>query len=296
MKKYIILFLSMTFLACEEVVDIDVKDGVSQLVVDAWLTDELKEQSIKLTLSQSYFDNSNPKPALGATVIVYNQDSTAHVFSDKNNTGVYTYQPKNKEYLKLDQTTALYIKYNSEEYYSLSKLSRVPKIDSLAYEVFSLPIAPKDAPKDGFLAEFYAKDFPGEGDTYLVRSYRNDSLKFKPTQISLVYDAGFSPGSKTDGLLFILPIRQSINDGLYLDKDKVKVELFSIPKEAYYYLLQIRQESANGGIFATPLNNIPTNIVNLNSKSEKKALGAFFVSKVSVFETRVDKKLAKPKK
>ena len=95
--------------------------------------------------------------------------------------------------------------------------------------------------------------------------------------------------------MFILPIRQSISQGLFADKDKLKVELYSIPIEAYYYVLQLKQESQNGGIFATPLANIPTNILNLNQNSTKKALGAFIVSKVSSFETVIDKKLAKPK-
>jgi hypothetical protein len=297
MKKIFSLFaLSFVLFSCEEVVDIEVRDGVNQLVVDAWITDENKEQKVTLTISQPYFEQSASKPALGAEVIVYNQDSTAHVFKDDNNDGVYTYQPQQGKFLKDNEQVALYVKYEGEEYYSISKLKRVPKIDSVAYEVFSFPVTPPNGgPKDGFLAQFYANDPLGEGDTYLIRSYKNDTLRFKPTDISLAYDAGFSPGSKSDGLMFILPIRQSLNQTLFVDKDKLKVELFSIPSEAYYYLLQLRQESSNGGIFATPLSNIPTNILNLNSKSTKKALGAFFVSKVSTFETTIDKNKARPK-
>ncbi len=297
MKRILsILLISMALFSCEDVIDLEVRDGVNQLVVDAWLTDEDREQSVKLTISQPYFEESAPKPALGAEVIVYNQDSTAHIFTDPNNDGVYTYKPKPGKFLKENERVALAVKYENEQYYSLSQLKRVPKIDSVGYEVFSFPITPPDGgPKDGFLAQFYANDPVGEGDTYLMRSYKNDTLRFKPTDITLAYDAGFSPGSKSDGLMFILPIRQSLNQTLFLDKDKLKVELFSIPTEAYFYLLQLRQESSNGGIFATPLSNIPTNIINLNSKSTKKALGAFFVSKVSTFETVIDKSKARPK-
>jgi hypothetical protein len=295
-KTLLILFVSATLFSCEEVINLEVRDGVNQLVVDAWLTDEDKEQSVKLTISQPYFEKSAPKPALGAEVIVYNQDSTAHVFTDPNSDGVYTYKPKPGKFLKENEQLALSIKYENEQYYSLSQLKRVPKIDSVGYEAFSFPITPPSGgPKDGFLAQFYANDPVGEGDTYLMRSYKNDTLRFKPSDITLAYDAGFSPGSKSDGLMFILPIRQSLNQTLFLDKDKLKVELFSIPTEAYFYLLQLRQESSNGGIFATPLSNIPTNISNLNSKSTKKALGAFFVSKVSTYETVIDKNKAKPK-
>ncbi|HLO45570.1 MAG TPA: DUF4249 domain-containing protein [Leadbetterella sp.] len=297
MKKiFLIIPICIGLFSCEEVIDLDVRDGVNQLVVDAWLTNEDKEQKITLSISQPYFEETAPKPALGAEVVVYNQDSTAHVFTDIDKDGVYTYKPQPGKFLKENEQVALYIKYENEEYYSLSKLKRVPKIDSVAYEVFSFPITPPGGgPKDGFLAQFYANDPVGEGDTYLVRSYKNDTLRFKPADITLAYDAGFSAGSKSDGLMFILPIRQALNQTLFLDKDKLKVELFSIPTEAYFYLLQLRQESSNGGIFATPLSNIPTNIFNLDSKSSKKALGAFFVSKVSTFETVIDKNKAKPK-
>jgi hypothetical protein len=302
-KKILLPILSLAltplFFSCEDVIDLSVKDGVEQLVVDAWLTDENSVQTIKLTLSQPYFDNSAVKPALGATVIVFEEDSTAHTFVDKNNDGNYSFTPLKGSFLKLGKRHALYIKYKNEEYYSISTLPRVPKIDSLTYEEFRLPIAPENGkPRDGFLAQFYAKDPIGEGDTYWVKSKKNGKERNLPSQISIAYDAGFSPGSKSDGLLFILPVRQSINGGfddIFYDKDTVSVELRSISNEAFYFLLQVRQESSNGGIFGTPPANIPTNIFTLNSSSKNKALGFFAVSSVSKFETIVDKNKAKPK-
>lgn len=289
---------SLPFLsACEDVIDLDVKDGVEQLVVDAWLTDEDTTQTIKLSLSQPYFDNSGIKPALGATVIVFEEDSTAHTFVDLKNDGNYSYSSKTGTFLKQNKRHALYVKYKNDEFYSISQLKRVPKIDSLTYEEFTFPIAPEDgSPKDGFLAQFYAKDFEGEGDTYWIRSSKNSKLRNLPSQISLAYDAGFSPGSKADGLLFISPVRQSINDGLFYDKDTVAVELRSVSNEAFYFLLQVRQESANGGIFGTPPANIPTNIINLKGGNSSQALGFFAVSAVSRFNSVIDKSKAKPKK
>ena len=299
--KKLIVFIWVGFLfllsSCEDVVKIEVKDGKQQLVVDAWLTNEAKEQKILLTYSQPYFDDTDLMPALGAEVTVILDNSRTLKFSDENSDGVYTFTPQDGDYMGDAKQVRLLVKLGDEQYQSFSALKRVPTIDSVAYEEFSFPVEIPDAgPKDGFLAEFYANDLPGEGDTYLIRSYKNDSLRFKPENITLAYDAGFSAGSKTDGLMFILPIRQSINPVLFQDKDKLKVELLSIPIEAYYYIIQLRQESQNGGIFATPSSNIPTNVFNINSKSENTALGAFIVSRVSSFETVIDKKKAKPKK
>jgi Domain of unknown function (DUF4249) len=299
MKKYITLILvAFAFISCEQVIPFEISSSENQLVVDAWITDELKEQKVTLSFSQAYFDSSALKPALGATVYIVKQDSTLIPLIDNRNTGQYTFMPSTKEYIKEGEQVGLYIKYKSDEFYSVSKLNRVPKIDSLTYENSSTPNGPPNSklPKEGFIAQFFAKDPTGEGDTYVIRKTINDTLKSKPTEYQVAYDAGFSPGSKSDGLMFILPLRQSITPGLFKDKDKLKVELYSIPLEVYYFLLQVRQESQNGGIFATPLSNIPTNIINRNKESKTKALGAFIVSKVSSFETIIDKSKAKPKK
>lgn len=282
--------------SCEDVIDLKVEDGVPQLVIDAWLTDKPEDQVVKLTISQPYFDNTAPKPALDATVIVFEADSTAHVFSDLTKTGTYVLPSAEAGFLKEGGRYALYVKYQDEEYYAVSALRRVPVLDSLVYEHFELPVTPTDgSPKKGFLAQFYGKDPVGEGDTYWIKTIKNNKLMNNPAQISLAFDAGFSPGSKSDGLTFILPIRQSINDGLYLHGDTVKVELWSVGQDAYYYLLQVRQESGNGGIFATPPANIPTNIFNLNTDSDKKPLGFFGISAISTISAVIDSTKAKPK-
>jgi Domain of unknown function (DUF4249) len=298
-KKYILILISaLGFLSCEQVIPFEITTSENQLVVDAWITDELKDQHVKLSFSQSYFDSNTVKPVLGATVYLVKQDSSIIPMKDIKNDGNYSFTPKTRDYIKEGEQVGLYIKYKNDEFYSLSKLNRVPKIDSLTYENSSTPNAAPNPkfPKEGYLAQFFAKDPVGDGDTYVIRKTINDTLKNKPSEYQLAYDAGFSPGSKSDGLMFILPIRQSITPGLFREKDKLKVDLYSIPIEAYYFLLQVRQESQNGGIFATPLSNIPSNIINRDKNSKIKALGAFIVSKVTSFETIIDKSKAKPKK
>ena len=292
----IILFLSISIFSCTDVIIVDVKDGVSQLSVDALVNNKKETQTIKLTLSQGYFDNSPIKPALGATVIVFDQDSVAFTFKDLKNNGVYTYDAKTNPLNKIGKQYALYINYAGEEYVSLSKLNRVPKIDSISYEINKLPVKPDNGPQEGFQPQFYAKDFDGEGDCYWIKSAKNNKYFSKATEITVAYDAGFSAGSKTDGLLFILPIRTSVGRELYSDKDTLKVDVYSITQEQFYYLQFVQQISQDGSLFSTPLANIPTNIVNRNSNSTKKAVGFFGISATSSMETIIDKSKAKPKK
>lgn len=288
MKKLLILPAAFFFFSCEDVIDIKVKEGKQQLVVDAWLTDEVREQQVTLTLSQAYFDQGTPLPALGAEVYVVREDSTLFRFNDNQGRGVYTYTPRNRNFLRLNEKVGLYIKYAGEEYYAISELKRVPTIDSLKYQAITLPIKPEGSPQSGFLAQFFANDFEGEGDTYLIRSYKNGQLRTRSDQYTLSYDGGLSPGSKADGMLFLQPVRMGINSTLFSDQDQVTVELHAIPLDAYYFLYQVQSETNNGGIFATPPANIPTNIFNRNPESEEKAVGLFFVSKVSRYTAIID--------
>ncbi len=294
MKNLLLLPVVLLLFSCEDVINIDVKEGKQQLVVDAWLTDEIGEQKVTLTLSQPYFDQTEPLPALGAEVYVVREDSTRFRFVDHDNDGVYTFSPRNRNFLRLNENVALYIQYAGEEYYSISQLKRVPPIDSLKYQPITLPIKPDDSPQSGFLAQFFANDFEGEGDTYLIRSYKNDVLRGRSGEYTLSYDGGLSPGNGSDGMLFLQPVRMGINSGLFVDQDKVTVELYSIPLDAYYFLYQVQAETNNGGIFATPPANIPSNVFNLNPESKEKAVGLFFVSRMSRYSAVIDKNNVRP--
>lgn len=292
----IISLLSVIIFSCTDVIDISVKEGVSQLSVDALLNNKAETQTIKLTLTQGYFDNSAIKPALGASVFVFDQDSVSYEFKDLKKDGTYIYDAKNKPLNKIGKQYALYVNYGGNEFVSVSKLNRVPKIDSINYEVNKLPVKPANGPQEGFQPQFYAKDFEGEGDCYWIKSAKNKKYFSKATEIQVAYDAGFSPGSKTDGLLFILPIRTSVGRELYSDKDTLKVDVYSITQEQFFYLQFVQQVSQAGSLFSTPLANIPTNVVNRNLKSTKKAIGFFGISAVSSMETIIDKNKAKTKK
>lgn len=294
-----IFFLLTTFAltSCEDVVKLDIPAGASQLVVDGWITNQPTTQSIRLTESAAYFDNTPAKAVLNATVTVTDNRGKVFSFKDLKNNGQYIWTPANTQDTlgRIGGIYTLTIKFGTEEYTARTRINRVPKIDSITYFADKLPIKPTDgSPQEGFTAEFFGRDPQGEGDCYWIKAARNDTLFNKTTNINLAYDAGFSPGSATDGLPFILPIRRSISPQFYKEKDEVKVELYSISLEAFYFLSQVRQESNNAGLFATAPANIFTNINNTNTNG-RKALGFFGASAVSTFQTVIDAKKAKPK-
>ncbi len=132
--------------------------------------------------------------------------------------------------------------------------------------------------KAGNYVELWAKDLVGQGNTYWVKSYRNDSLKFDKNNINIAYDGAFSPGPGNDNIEFIVPIRfLPLNDfGRPYEKgEKIKVEVLGIPVELFYYFSEMQYQLNNGGLFATPPDNLHGNIINFNSKSKVKANGFF---------------------
>ena len=287
---------SVGMTSCEDVIDLKADSGPTQLVVDGWITNQPGIQTINLTWSGSYFDNSAAKPVLGAEVTVTDNKGVVYNFKDLSGNGQYTWGTSLKDTLgHIGRIYTLKVKNQADIYTAVNEIKRVPKIDSIVYQNETLPFNPDKGPKKGYIVSFYARDFVGAGDTYWIKPVINGkAVVAKPTSISIAYDAAFSAGAPSDGLIFIQPIRQSLTiDSLFSAGASVGAELHSISNEAFNYLKQIQEQAANGGLFATPIQNIKSNVVNSNAKGEK-ALGYFGASAVSRLETVIDPAKARP--
>lgn len=302
-KQFNILPLSALFLlfllaGCEDAIDLDTETGPRLLVVDGWITNQPGPQTIGLTWSKGYFDNSPSSPIFDAEVVVTDDAGNTYPFTFVRNKLYYQWTPPvdTMRLGRIGRTYTLRVRHEGEEYLATNRIKPVPAIDSLVYREERFPIQPPEGPQEGYLAEFFARDFPGIGDTYWIKPFKNGKpYGNDPGNISLAFDGAFSAGSPSDGLIFILPIRQSITvNSLFEAGDKVGVELHSLTPETYYFLIQVRQESSNGGIFAVPPANIPTNIRNTNPNG-KQALGFFGASAVSKAETTIDPQKAGPR-
>ena len=274
------LLIAILFLnSCTTVIDARLDTGPIQLSVDALLTDQPGPQTIRLTQTAAYFDNSTPPAATSATVTVADNTGKTYIFSDPDNDGYYVWQPTGTDTLgHIGRTYQLSIAYQGNTYQASSKMNPVPPIDSLIFSKQKLNPLSKN---EGYRAEFYAIDIPNEVDYYRVRFSRNGELQNKPSDIIITQDGAFRSGtSVTDGLLFINPIRRSINpDSLYALNDVVHVEVHSLTAEAFDFWQQLRTQITNGGLFATPSANVPTNIINTNTTG-RNATGFFITSAI----------------
>jgi hypothetical protein len=290
------LFLLAGLTSCEDVIDLNTATGPTQLVVDGWINNQPGNQKIKLTWSANYFDNSAPKPVQGAEVTVTDNLGNVFVFEDLANDGNYIWKGTGTDTLgKVGRTYALSIKNGEDVYTASSEIKRVPKVDSVVYQKETLPFKPDKGPKEGYIASFYARDLPGEGDRYWIKPVVSGKIAIsKASDLTVAYDAGPSAGAPSDGLIFILPLRQAITrDSLYLAGASVGVELHSITPEAFEFIKQVAEQGSNGGLFATPVANVKSNVTNTNPNGIRP-LGFFGATAVSRMETTIDPAKARP--
>lgn len=288
-RLYIFIFVLAIFSSCEDVVEIDNGFEDSQLVVDAWLDNLEREQVVRITQSQNYFDSAFAKSVSGAKVTLKIDGKNDIEFEDQGD-GRYTWTPTSGNNIGMvGDSYTLSVEWDGDTYEGISAMKRVPVIDSIAQvfeeEQLGFP--------EGIYAELYATDFIGINDSYWVKTWKNGQLLNKPLEILVVYDATFDSGSNLDGVPFIFPIRRGINpipdevDNLddlpppYMQGDSIYVELHSITNEAFRFWVIAQEQMINGdnGIFALPVANTRSNMTNLSSGD--RILGFFNVSAVS---------------
>ena len=293
--KPFLLILPVILLAvvsCETIIDPRLEAADPVLVIDAWIDNRSAVQTITLTRTQGYFDVAPLKGVTGAQVTVTNTTKGKAFDFTEAASGQYRWEPQSvgESIGTSGDRFSLKVKAEGQEYTSTSVLGRVPVIDSITFT-----FVPKTAFfPDSYVAEFYAVDPPGKGDTYWIKAWKNDTLLLRPSEINVAFDGGFSEGGNIDGVNFITPIRQAINPNVtdaagnlkspYVVGDSVYVEIHSITRQAFDFLNQVAiQTDRPGGfseLFAAPASNVGTNLSNANPQG-KKAIGFFNVSVIS---------------
>lgn len=288
-KGNILFLLAVTCLfACEEEVQLTLEDAPPVLVVDAWINDKPEDQVIRLTMTQPYFESSEPQGVTGAVVEVTDDQGTNYAFSETA-PGVYTWEYTGDVLGETGREYTLSIVSGEQEYHASSRMNRVPEVDSV---VFTYREDGDAFREQGYYGEFFATDPVGPGDAYWIKSYKNGIPLQRPFEINIAVDAGFSTGGNIDGVVFIQPIQDGVNplnDDLdqiipYVPGDSLYVEIHSITLDAFDFLDQMAiQTQRDGGfdeIFAEPLENLPSNIEQISGNTGETIVGFFCVSSV----------------
>lgn len=288
MKKYFIFLATvLLFSACENVVQIKLDKGSTLVVVDAFINDMRTTQKVRLTTTDDYFSSQSPPFITGASVVLKDlTNNKVYNFSDQNN-GDYTYSVTTTDTIGYsNHTYKLEVSYNGSLYTSIVNQNRPAKLDSISatYEDGSSLFAPKA----GYYAVLWARDLPGPtSDYYWVKSSKNNIPYAKANEINLAIDGTGGSVPATDTLLFTPPIINSLvpRDEVLELGDTLAVEIHSIAKETYYFLIQVINQTNNSGLFATTPENVRTNIISPDGAT--KAIGWFSVSSVSASGKRI---------
>lgn len=272
----------LLFAACEDVIDVELLEGETALVVDAWVDNLAREQVISLTLSQPFFDNSLPTGIEDAVVTIQRSDDSQIVFTHRGD-GQYIYDGTTTTIGEIGEVLDLSIVYQGVTYSATSRINRVPTIDSIGVEFRENEIFSPD----GLYAQFFSREPVGLGDTYWIRTFANGDFLNSAQELNIAFDAGFDGGAGVDGIIFIPPIRELTNrldgNGLpipYIEGDTVLVEIHSISNEGFRFLETARDQISNGdnGLFSIPQANTRTNVT---AEGGLTVLGFFNVAGVS---------------
>jgi hypothetical protein len=255
--------------ACEDVVDIDVQEGPTKLVIEASLDwekgTEGNYQTIKLSTSTPYFDTSF-QPAIGATVSVLNVNSGTEVLFVDQNDGNYTttdFEPV------IGDTYALTVNYKNEVFTATEKMTPVPEIK----EVFQ-------SRDDGFNDEdlevhLVFTDPEAEENYYLFKFLKEGELfpAFEDAKDE------FINGNEID---WWYEIEEDEMDGLtpFEPGDTVYISMHGISKSYYEYIKILIEQMGGVGLFSSTPVALKGNCVN-QTKPENQPLGYFRLTEVN---------------
>lgn len=275
MRRTIPLLSIALLAACERVVDVDLNEGPSRLVVEARLEYVLENpdsrQSITLRTTGSYFDASAPPPVRNATVRVTDETGTTFPFLEGATPGRYE---TGNLMVVAGRRYTLQIDADGKRYEATERAMTVAPLDSLRFEE---PRPGRFSGSGGVRATIYFGEPGGARNYYLwdqyvdgVRQLGPDS-SFKMRLIS--NDDGF------DGL----PINAfQPFEGIEIQPGStVLIRQIGLSEALFRYFFAFSdQVGADGSPFGVPPASLRGNVANLTDPLNP-ALGYFSVAQVS---------------
>lgn len=280
MKKiFLIGFLGLTIISCQEVIDLDLPETPAQIIINGRVSDTLPVE-VQLLATADYNNGTVPGVS-GAKVLLFENGVQIDSLIEADTLAGYYYGTAtgtvgNNYYIDVEvfQGNSLIEAGNWVSKREL--LKRCPPIDSFYSE-----FRPEDVlQQEGYYVAAHFKEPRGVGDFYRIRAWRNDSLQNRPQNLSFFEDE-FS-----DGLNFGTPPIPALTvDGPRPVGTTYKLELSSITEAHFDYLALLQQQTVQvGSIFDPP----PASIIgNIHKKGDVTdvALGYFNASKLQYAET-----------
>lgn len=267
-KLAVLLAVFITFISCDDKIDVDLSEATPRLVIEASLDWEKgtvgNNQSIKLSTSTPYFNTTLNTSVIGANVRVTNNNSSAvYNFADEND-GTYTI---NNFVPVLNDSYTLEVIYNGETYTATENLIPVSPITSVEQSL-----------EGGFDEEvldvtiFF--DDPVNVDNFYMFRFKESTDLFAELETQ---SDEFSDGNEQNE--FFEKDRDDEDETEEFNPgDVVNIKLYGVSQRYYNYVsLLVDQYDSGGDPFATTPAEVRGNCVNTTNEANY-AFGYFRVT------------------
>ena len=263
MKLFTQLFLAISgllFMQCDEVIHLDLETIPAKLVVDASIDCEKgtagNTQTIKLTTTTGYYDDSEGPVVSGATVIVTTSSKTFQ-FAEVPGTGQYVctdFEPT------IWETYILTIGYNGESYTASETLVSTPEVNRIEQ------INNGGFDGDEIEVKVYFRD-DGSKENFYMSNVKAPFIKFP------LYTIDSDERSQGNEMYLVFGHEDTAQG------DDIAIRLYGISSQYHSYMARLLEATASGGPFPTIPAAVKGNVVNQTNKANY-ALGYFRLSEV----------------
>lgn len=279
-SKYIFGFILISFFACEKTVILDTDPTEARLVIEGLITNNTDLNYIKLTRSRDFYSGGLADGIQDADVVV-NDDMGGEVRYLHNPENLPeldgVYLPETPYAGVIGNTYTMSVTVDGESYTAQETLLPVTKIDSLVVIVNEDELDDPEEEEHFFEVLFYAEEPQDRVDHYLFKFYGNDEL-VKDNDEDIYFAEDEFIGEAIDDL----PIA-----GFFALDDLVRVEMYSLTREAFVYYNDLFNILNNdGGMFSPPPANPRNNLS--NGALGYFQLSAFEMDEIVIVDPRED--------
>ena len=261
-NTYILLSFVLLFFGCEDVVEVDLPETESRLVVDAVIridrANEFVPVEIKVTETSGFFENNTPaelesavinygKPLVGAPEI-FEEIFRSHLAETAPGSGIYVPDPSFSTDQRISTNTVqpgfvfnLLIRHKGKRYLAMTPYSPTVPIDNLVQgeETF--------LDENGTELQVTFTDIPDERNYYI---FDFDFGEF------LAVDDQFIDGQQFEFSYFY---QKSLEAG-----DQAEVSILGADQQFYNYMdLLMEQTLSDRGVFETPATTVRGNVFDI---------------------------------
>ncbi len=264
MKNIIyIILISNLLISCfktEEIITWDIEEHSDMLTVESIITNEFEVQTVKLVLSNSYFDTSAVRSVNNASVVVDDGTNSINFYESNETPGLYESEyPFACEELKtytLTITTQEPI-YGMTEYTATSQMPDGLEMDSIECDIYKMPEFDFEEEEDTtLLIIFYFGEQPLQAENYY---FTKTFINGKPIETNPKEYDYFTTSFENAGYTNIYGCQKNV-----IQDDTVTFILYTVERQYFKYMEALHKidETGNPMNLSGPPANAEGNINN----------------------------------